>query len=430
MLDSFSHPVYLGQARFMTFPPHIAVVSVHSCPLARPGTHNAGGMNIYIRETARAMASLGIEVDIFTHQHLDEDECPADWPSGCRVIHLPAGPAGATTGDLPAQLDMFAAGIIEYSRQESRSYGGIISHYWLSGLVAHLLRRLWDTPHIAVFHTLTLAKPRAFQQEEDRSERAARERDVVADADALLAATNHERDLLVTEYGAMPHRIVTASPGVDTERFHPLDRDHSCHELGLPNAGFRLLFAGRTIPMKGIPVLIESLAQLPADVSALIVGGSIGDAEQGSLAETAQRFKVADRVRFEGTVPHEQLPTYFGASDLCIVPSYYESYGMVALEALACGCPVVASQVGGLESIINNGVNGLLIPPGSAEALSEAVLKLLADRPYREAMGRAGIETARRCNWESTTDAILRALATHSKVDSPATDLPVAVAAS
>ena len=413
----------------MHLPRRIAVVSIHSCPLERPGTHNAGGMNIYIRETARPMTSLGIEVDVFTHEHLDGDECPINWPAGCRVIHLPAGPAKTAKRDLPAWLDTLSAGIVEYSRQESRSYAGIVSHYWLSGLVAQRLREHWDAPHIAGFHTLALAKPQAFQDEEGRSERAAGEQEVATHADALLATTDHERGILIAEYRGDPHRIVTAPPGVDTQRFRLRDRGHCCRKIGLPNAGFRLLFAGRTIPMKGIPVLIESLSHLPASISAVIVGGSIGDAEQRFLAETAQRFEVTDRVRFEGSVPHEQLPIYFGASDLCIVPSYYESYGMVALEALACGCPVVASRVGGLESIINHGVNGLLIPAGSAKALSEAVLNLLSDRRYREAMGRAGIEKARHCNWESTTDAILRALAQHRKMDSPATHLPIAVAA-
>ena len=429
MLDSFSHSVYLGQAQFMPLPRRIAVVSVHSCPLERPGTRNAGGMNIYIRETVRAMTSLGIEVDIFTHEHLDRDECPINWLAGCRVIHLPAGPAETAKRDRLGRLDTFVEGVIEYSRQESRSYEGIVSHYWLSGLAAQRLREHRDAPHIAGFHTLTLAKPQAFRDKQDRSERVAGEQDVATHANALLAATDHERDILVADYGADPHRIVTAPPGVNTQRFRPLGRDRSCHELGLPSAGFRLLFTGRTIPMKGIPVLIESLAQLPTDVSAVIVGGSIGDDEQRFLAETAQRFEVTDRVRFEGSVPHEHLPLYFGASDLCIVPSYYESYGMVALEALACGCPVVASQVGGLESIIDHGVNGLLVPPGSAKALSEAVLQLLGDQRYRESLAKAGIAKARRCTWERATNAILGALSEHKRMDRPTPDLPIAVAA-
>ena len=425
MLDSFSRSLYSGQAQSMPLPQRIAVISVHSCPLARPGTRDAGGMNIYIRETARVMASLGIEVDIFTREHLDEDEHLVDWPARCRVIHLTAGPAEAVRTDLPAWLDAFAAEIIAHNRRASRSYEAIISHYWLSGLVAQRLRRHWDAPHVAGFHTLSLAKPPAYQDEADRPQREVGERSVVTRVDALLAATDHEQELLTWRYGADAGRIFMAPPGVDTEQFKPLNRDRCSREIGLPETRFRLLFAGRTTPIKGIPLLIEALALLPEDASAVVVGGSPGDPTRRSLREVTQHFGVAGRVRFVGSVPHEQLPTYFGAADLCVVPSYYESYGMVALEALACGRPVVASRVGGLESVIDHGVNGILVPPGSAHALSDAIDALRRDRRNRESLGAAGIKKARRCTWERTTHSILGALAEQNEIENPANHPPV-----
>ncbi len=374
-------------------------------------------MNIYVRETARVMASRGVSVDVFTREHLHTDEDLVDWAPGCRLIHVPAGPLETTKDDLPRWLETFVEGVLERTRGNAEPYGGIVSHYWLSGLAANRLREHWGAPHAAGFHTLALAKPQAVDEEQVGPEREAGEREVIAGADALLAATDHDRETLVADYGAAPSRILTAPPGVDTRRFRPLRRDDCCRRLGLSESGHRLLFAGRTIPLKGIPVLLEALSRLPADVSAIIIGGSLGDGPQRSLADTARRLGVSDRVQFEGSVPHQQLPLYFGAADTCAVPSYYESYGMVALEALACARPVVASRVGGLESVVDHGVNGLLVTPGSSEELSDALLMLLRNKRYRESLGSAGVDKARRCTWERTTESIMGALVEHDAMN-------------
>ena len=277
-------------------------------------------MNIYIRETTRVMASRGVPVNVFTREHLDADEDPVDWGPGCRLIHVPAGPVGTTKGNLPRWLGTFVEGVLEHTRGNAKPYGGIVSHYWLSGLAANRLREHWGAPHAAGFHTLALAKPQAVGDERAGSEREAGEREVIAGADALLAATDDDRETLAADYGATPSRIVTAPPGVDTRRFRPLRRDECCRRLGLSESGRRLLFVGRTIPLKGIPVLLEALLRLPADVSAIIIGGSLGDGRRRSLVDTARRLGVSGRVRFEGSAPHEQLPLYFGAADICVVP--------------------------------------------------------------------------------------------------------------
>jgi len=372
-------------------------------------------MNIYIRETARAMAARGVLVDVFTRQHLDPDEA-ADWGAGCRLIHVPAGPLETANGDLRRRLRSFADEVVERTRGEMLRYEGIVSHYWLSGLVAHRLREHWGAPHVAGFHTLALAKPEAFRNARDASERVAGEREVIARADLLLAATPHDRATLVADYSAAPSRIVQAPPGVDTRRFRPLNRSECCRRLGLQEAGRRLLFVGRTIPLKGIPMLLEALSRLPAEVSAVIVGGSPEDSERRFPESTAGRLGVTGRVQFVDSVPHDQLPFYFGAADVCVVPSYYESYGMVALEALACGRPVVASRVGGLSAVVDHGVNGLLVAPGSPGELADALLMLLGNENYREALGRAGVAKAQRCSWERTTTSILGALAEREEV--------------
>ncbi|MDA1312129.1 MAG: glycosyltransferase [Acidobacteria bacterium] len=410
----------------MRTPLRIAVLSLHTCPLSRPGVGDAGGMNVYIRETVRVMASQGVLVDVFTRSHGDADEDV--WlGAGCRLVHVDAGPPDTAKDDLIPWLETLAQGVREFAQSHGGAYDGVLSHYWLSGLVGARLRETWRCPHVAGLHTLALAKARAFPLEAAPPRRVEGERLVVREADLLLAATEHDRDVLIADYQADASRIVIAPPAVDTGRFAPRDRADCRRRLGLPVSGQHLLFVGRTIPLKGIDVLLEALSLMDPAVSALIVGGELGGREHESLRTVARRLGVAEQVTLVGSVPHEYLPLYYGASDVCVVPSYYESYGMVALEALACGRPVVASKVGGLVAVVDDGVNGFLVTAGSAEELAKALTTLLGDRDLRDSLGSAGVESVRHRRWEQTAETILSRLADTSGAAHRPIEEPLAV---
>jgi D-inositol-3-phosphate glycosyltransferase len=383
-------------------------------------------MNVYVRETVRVMASRGVLVDIFTRRHGDADEDVA-LGTGCRLVHISAGPPGTAKRDLPPWLESFVQGVEEFARREGGAYGGVVSHYWLSGLAGIRLRDLWGGRHVAGLHTLAVPKSRAFPYETLIPARIAGERLVVKEADALLAATIHDHEALVVDYGADGDRIVVAPPAVDTARFRPRDRQDCCRELGLSAEGRRLLLVGRTIPLKGIEVLFEALSLMARDVSALIVGGELNGREHESLAATARRLGVVERVTFVGSVPHEDLPLYYGASDVCVLPSYYESFGLAALEALACGRPVVASKVGGLASVVDHGVNGFLVTSGSPDEFVKATATLLGDQDLWHSLGLAGVESARHRGWEQTAETILGCLADPGMAAHPPIEASVAI---
>ncbi len=386
-------------------------------------------MNVYVRETVRVMASKGVLVDIFTRRHGGADEDVA-LGVGCRLVHIEAGPPDIAKGDLAPWLASFVQGVEEFARRTGGAYDGVVSHYWLSGLAGIRLRDLWGGRHVAGLHTLAVPKSRAFPHDAVMPARVAGERLVVKEADALLAATTHDHEALVVDYGADEKRIVVAPPAVDTARFRPRDRETCCRRLRLSAEGHRLLFVGRTIPLKGIEVLFEALSLMTPDTSAVVVGGELNGHEHELLAAAARRLRVVERVTFAGSVPHQHLPLYYGASDVCVLPSYYESYGLAALEALACGRPVVASKVGGLESVVNHGVNGFLASPGSPEEFAKAITTLLSDQDLCRSLGLAGVKSARHRGWAQTAERILGCLVDPAPAARSALDASVAIARS
>jgi D-inositol-3-phosphate glycosyltransferase len=388
----------------------IAVLSVHTSPLDRPGGNKSGGLNVYVLELSRKLAALGCQVDIFSRRSSDLLPEVATLAPGLRAIHLDAGPREAMApetvydhlGDFEKQLSAFAA-------SEGVRYEMVHSHYWLSGLVGTRLRQAWGVPHVTMFHTLGEVKNRSSQVEHESRLRIEAEASVAMAADAIVCATEHEKSLLVHLYGAEPDRIHVIPLGVDLEVFRPLDKEAARRELGFKDERI-ILFVGRLEPLKGVDILINAASMLESDMecSVLIVGGDeTSRAAQAELQALTRDLGMDHRVAFVGAVDHDKLPLFYNAADVCVVPSHYESFGLVAVEAMACGVPVVASRVGGLTGTVKDGETGYLIPWLCPEPFAERIEMLLDNEALRRSLGEAAREAVARYRWENVARAVL-----------------------
>lgn len=385
----------------------IAMVSVHTSPTARPGGEAAGGMNVYIREISRHLARLGYEVDIFTRADGTLPELqPLD--DGVRLIAVPAGPLAPIAKDeVQAYLPEFLHGMRRFRQQHDLHYDLIHSHYWHAGWIAMLLAPRWGVPHVSMFHTLGDVKNRARSSEHEPERRIAAERRIACSADRVICATEHERNLLMRLYGAEPERTAVIPCGVDVQRFRPLDRRCCRARLGLGPEPL-VLYAGRVEPLKGIDILVDAMALLQQpDARLLVVGGdSEAAAEIERLRAQAASLGIVSRVTFVGAVDQSLLPLYYSAADICVVPSYYESFGLVAVEAMACGVPVVASHVGGLATTVRDAETGYLIPWRCPAPFAERIELLLENDELRGNIGRAAHEAMQRFSWPKVTAAL------------------------
>lgn len=389
----------------------VAFITVHTSPLASPGGRDAGGMNVYVRQLSAELAARGLLVDVFTRRTSPGEPEISLMDGGVRLVRVSAGPARAIEKDrLPAYLDAFADGMRDFAAREAVRYELLHSHYWLSGWVAERLRQTWDAGHIAMFHTLGEAKNRSRLTEHEPLRRIDAERDIATSADRIVCASRHEKDLLVSLYGADPARVAVVPCGVDLDRFRPLGKEQARRQLGLRQDDRIILFVGRIEPLKGIDILIGAAAQLEdqPDFHVLIVGGDKrAQREMRELRELATGLGIGDRVCFVGAVDHEQLPLFYNAADVCVVPSYYESFGMVAVEAMACGTPVVASRVGGLAATVSDGETGYLIPWRCPEPFAERLEMLLTNDDLRRSLGNAAREAMERYRWSNVADAVI-----------------------
>ncbi len=403
----------------------LAAISLHTSPLAQPGAGDAGGMNVYIDQTARRLASRGVQVEIFTRATSSEQPPAAELVPGVTVRHIIAGPfEGMEKEDLPGQLCSFAAGVLRAEARRERGFYDVIhSHYWLSGQVGYLAKDRWGVPLVHSAHTLARVKNAAMAQDDDPEPRGRLigEDQVVAEADRLVANTGTEAGQLVELYGADPTRIDVVPPGVDTDVFAPGGRDARARaraELGLGDDERVIVFAGRIQPLKGPDVVVEALRLLldrHPDVGwrVLIVGGESGTGRHRDhwLADLAEQRRVADRVQLRPPVPAAELAEIYRAADVVAVPSYNESFGLVALEAQAAGTPVVAAAVGGLTVAVDDGVTGELVdghdPADWADRLADVVL----DPARRARMAEAAPRQAARFSWDVTVDGLLECYA-------------------
>jgi D-inositol-3-phosphate glycosyltransferase len=388
------------------------MITVHGCPLARLGEKDAGGMNVYVRELSKGLGRLGIDVDVFTRcQTLGPTEITRIGPS-VRVIHLEAGePRWIPKNELYAFLPQFLSHLDDFRRSENVHYDVIHAHYWLSGWVGARLRRMWNVPLVQMFHTLGLLKNTVARStaEMEPTLRIQGERAAVAAADRLIAANPIEYGHLVDLYGADPHKIRIVPCGVDINLFRPIAQQDARIRLGLDDGQY-VLFVGRLEALKGTDVLIDAISILAGQGSKarlLIAGGNLDGDEAQRLRSLVQAKHLTETVRFLGPVDQHDLPYYYSAADLCAMPSFYESFGMVAIEAMACGAPVVASRAGGLQFTVRDEQTGFLVPPGESAPLAEAIATLLSDRALRTRMGLAAHEVAKAYSWDEVSRSIL-----------------------
>jgi D-inositol-3-phosphate glycosyltransferase len=403
----------------------IAMLSVHSSPLATLGGKEAGGMNVYVRELSRELGRRGIYVDIFTRSQDPAAPPLVALDQNVRVVNLHTGPhAPYDKNWVLTYLPEFVSRVRCFADGEDLTYDMIHSHYWLSGAAALALRRSWGVPVVHMFHTLGALKNQVARGEAEREagQRIDIERQLMEQADAIVAATMLDRDQMVEFYGVEADHIRVAPCGVDLDLFQPRDLGAARAELRLPPPPHRLLLlVGRVEPLKGIDSLIRAVALLldrqpgwRGALTALVVGGGgegereHWNAEQHRLDALRHELDVAEAVRFLGARPQDQLPQLYTAADIVTMPSHYESFGMAALEGLACGRPVVATAAGGPALIIEDGRSGLLVQPGDAVALAERLERLLADDRLRERMGEAARWRAEHFGWPAITCEVMQ----------------------
>jgi D-inositol-3-phosphate glycosyltransferase len=392
-------------------PHRIATLSVHTSPLEQPGTGDAGGMNIYIVEVSKRLARLGVEVEIFTRATGSTLPPVVEMAPGVSVRHITAGPfEGLSKEDLPSQLCAFTNGVLRTEAAYPPGYYDLVhSHYWMSGQVGWLARERWGVPLVHTAHTLAKVKNRSIAAG-DRPEPKARvigEEQVIAEADRLVANTRFEAQDLVTCYDADPTRLTVVQPGVDLERFRPGAVDRA--RFGLPERGHVVAFVGRIQPLKGPDVLIRALPEMPG-VTVVICGGPSGSGldRPTALMELAASLGVADSVRFLPPQTADDLAALYRAADLVAVPSHNESFGLVALEAQACGTPVVAAAVGGLVTAVRDGVSGVLVDGHDPAAWARVLAKLLAEPCRREELSIGAVRHAANFSWDRTAEGLLR----------------------
>lgn len=389
----------------------LALICFHSCPVGRLGEKDTGGMNVYVRQLARRLGKQGYQVDIFTRRHDPED--PQIVPIGkrARVIHIKAGPLAIVKEDLYQHIPEFIYELGAFQQSECARYDLIHSHYWLSGRIGMKLSRRWRIPHIATFHTHARTKLKASPAAREVERRACVEEVVMDSVDAIVASTVVERDEITELYGAAHSKIKVVPPGVDLDLFKPSDKTQARRALNIAADARVVLFVGRMERLKGIDILLRAanLLNTRANTRLLIVGGGQeDDAELLRLKALAAQLRIQDMVTFTGAVEQERLPAYYNAADVMAMPSYYESFGLAALEAMACATPVVVSKVGGLQTFIEHGSAGYLIPRQCPEPFAHAIDTLLADPALANAMGNAARRKASKMSWDRTAKAMLK----------------------
>jgi D-inositol-3-phosphate glycosyltransferase len=401
----------------------VATLSVHTSPLDQPGTGDAGGMNVYIVEVSRRLAEAGVEVEIFTRATASDLPPVVEMAPGVRVRHVISGPfEGLAKEDLPAQLCAFTTGVLRAEAARAPGWYDLVhSHYWLSGQVGWLAKDRWGVPLVHTAHTLAKVKNRLLA-DGDTPEPKARvigEEQVVAEADRLVANTPTEACELVDLYGAELDRVTVVEPGVDLDRFTPgttAARVAARRRFGFTPDGYVVAFVGRIQPLKAPDVLLRAAAEMAARNPAVarrltiaVCGGPSGSGldRPTALIELAAELGIADSVVFLPPQAGDDLATFYRAADLVAVPSHNESFGLVALEAQACGTPVVAAAVGGLRTAVRDGASGVLVDGHRPEDWARVIGGLLAAPGRRDELAAGAVRHARRFSWDRTADALL-----------------------
>jgi len=368
-------------------------------------------MNVYVRELGRALSARGVQIDIFTRRQASDVPDVVDYAPGARVIHIDAGPhRHVDKYDVLDYLPEFACGVQRFRALMGVSYDVIHSHYWLSGRLGVLFAEHWGVPLVSTFHTLAQLKNRVAETAAEREQAVRYEIELrtMAASDRVVALTAIDRQQTIRHYGA-PTPIAVIPGGVDLARFTPRPRAEARAALGLGSSDRILLFVGRIQRLKGLEILLRAFARLnDLDARLLIVGGQPGTTHESReitrLHHLAARLGIAERTTFVGAVAHERLPLYYAAADATVMPSSYESFGLVAVESLACGTPVVATRVGGLTSIVRDGETGFLVPWRDAELFAERLRRVLEDEPLRQRLADHARESVLEYGWDRIAD--------------------------
>jgi D-inositol-3-phosphate glycosyltransferase len=386
----------------------IAMVSVHGCPLVTPGMRFAGGMNVYLRDIAPAIAAAGATVDVYTRNHKAGGPEVIEIGPGARVIHLPAGDPELVKSEVVPYLPEYRERMLAYVANEGLEYDLVHSHYWLSGSVAQSVAAQWGLPGVVSFHTLAAVKEREGSESEPEQRKVAEAR-MARGADLVFAFTDDERRELNELFGIEDDRIHVAPGGVDLSLFKPTDKLAARRHLNLSPDENIVLFVGRPEPFKGPDLLIRALPHMRdhKNVRLLLVGGSEGEHSFDWLRLLAAELGVSDRVSWHNAVPQEQLVDYYAAADLTAMPSFHESFGLVALESMASGRPVVASAVGALATQVVHGQTGRLVDAHDPIDFAHCMDDVLGNPRVMDIMGRAGVEHAREFTWSRAADQAL-----------------------
>jgi D-inositol-3-phosphate glycosyltransferase len=378
----------------------VAVLSLHTSPLTQPGSGDSGGMNVYVRELVSALAQAGVECTTYTRATRPDLPDVVQVEPGHRVVHIPAGPYDLAKEQLPSVLAEFGDAVVDHLKNDSPA-DVLHANYWLSGLVAHRIKHELDLPFVSTFHTLAKVKAEGGDLEPEWRERA--ETEIIGCADAICVSCTEEERQFLRLYGEPAGKIEIIAPGVEHAFFAPGDRAGARNAVGLPVDRPVLLFVGRIQPLKGPDVAVRALAALNRpDALLLIVGGASGLEGAGEMRyvkELIAEFGVEGQVRFIEPQPHHILSTYYRAADVVLVPSRSESFGLVALEASACGIPIVASGVGGLLTLVDHGDNGFLVNDRDPQLYAQYIAKILDDPEQAASMGRRGSARARQYTW-------------------------------
>jgi len=395
----------------------VAMLSAHSCPVGKLGTKDTGGMSVYIREIACELGKQGHLVDIFTRAHDPQDRQIYELSRNARLIHLRAGEDEEIHKlAVYSHLPDFVNNLESFRKRNNLRYDLIFSHYWLSALAGTYLQQRWHVPHITMFHTLGAVKNSIRERihpalgEGEPELRIKTERNLAQNCHRVIAPTEKEKRALIRHYGASSQKISVVPCGVNLEHFKIIGKEQAKHQLGLDNDRI-ILFVGRIDPLKGIDNLIKALPflrHIPKLRLVIIGGGEHSQSEIEQLQKLAGNLEVQNSVAFLGLIKHEQLPYFYSAADACVVPSYYESFGLVALESLACGTPVVATDVGNHASLIRQGETGYVIEDSDPRRLADKIALLLSCPDSGTRSAQSIRATVSKFSWSNIAEALVK----------------------
>jgi len=388
----------------------IALISFHGCPVVQLGRGYAGGMNVYVLQSARQLGAQGKFVDIYTRRHDSADPEFESIDSNVRVIHVDAGSYSQEKNDLYEYLPDFQKGVLNFQRAWKINYDLVHSHYWLSGCAGTVIAQEWNVPHVVNFHTIAKSKLESRIGEKEPNQRLVSEPQVSNQSDMIVASTQSEKEDLKRFFKLKDSKISVISPGVDLDLFKPINKYDARKSLGFCQK-YMVLSVGRIDPIKGLDILIGTMELLSDSVQAslVIVGGDLEkDREIERLKSVAIELGLEGKVFFTGAVDQRELSLYYSAADVLALPSYYESFGLVALEAMACGTPIIASRVGGPKSFIKSGQNGYLVPWHCPEPYAQRLEILFNNPSLLNSMSDAAIRKAKTMGWDKVTNKLIQ----------------------